>query len=97
MPTVGTTAILALSSPARPVSFELHADADNTDTILYSTQEPQVPVDSAGELTANQSTSYSNFIGSLWLKAEASGQNYSIGSVQYADADEKVSEEVVRS
>jgi hypothetical protein len=85
VPTVGTTPIMVIATGGRPVSFELHADADNSDTILYSTSEPKVPVDSAGELLAGQSTTFSNFVGALWIVAESGTQNYSIDGVQYAD------------
>lgn len=78
MPSIGTTAALVITgTPNRPVSFELHADADNTDTILYSTKDVTV-ADNFGELQAGQSIIVNNFVGSLYIKAESGTQTWGL-------------------
>lgn len=97
MPSIGTGAILIISTPENdPISFEFHADADNSDTINYSTNYPQVDGDT-GELLAGQSITFANFVGSLWAKAEASGQNYSVTGVQHLRQTRGIPEEVVKA
>lgn len=78
MATVGTTAILVITGTREnPVTFELHADADNSDTINYSSLDPNV-VENIGELVAGQSIIVNNFVGSLWIKGETTGLTYGI-------------------
>lgn len=83
MPVIGTTAQMVITgTPQNPVTFELHADADNTDTINYSMQDPTV-TDQLGELLAGQSLFIDEFVGALYIKGEASGLTYGIPILLY--------------
>ena len=79
MPTIGTTAQMILTgSAADPISFELHADADNADTINYSAAEDVALLTNVGELLPGQSITVTDFVGSLWIVAEAGTLTYGI-------------------
>lgn len=83
---IGTTASLLISSVNRPISFSLHADADNTDTVNISTDDPTV-TGVPEELQPGQTQSYSRWRGTIWAKAEAGTQNIGITSVSYDDEE----------
>lgn len=81
---IGTTAGKVISAPpGDPVSFLLHADAGNTDTILVSGVDSTVQDDFSEELLAGQSLSFEEFIGDVYAVAESGTQKLSIPFVQY--------------
>jgi hypothetical protein len=82
--TVGTTAALIFSTGSKRASFVIHADADNTDTILISGVD--VAVTHGGdieELLAGQSISFVNYAGVVYAKSEAGTQTYGIPFVNW--------------
>lgn len=79
---IGTTATMLISSVSQAISFDIHADADNTDTVNLATDDPSV-TNPEEELLAGQSVTFSGFKGTVWAKAEAGTQTVSIFSVGY--------------
>lgn len=84
MPTVGTTAVDIITANASdPISFELHADSDNTDTINYNAAGDTSVTVSNGELLPGQSITVTDFVGVLYIVAESGTQTWGIPFVQY--------------
>ncbi len=84
MPTVAQTAICIIVAPeSNPVSFELHADADNTDTINYNAAGDNGVTWSNGELVPGQSVFVDDFVGQLYIVAETGTLTWGLPFVQY--------------
>jgi hypothetical protein len=84
VPTVGTTAIQVITAVAAdPVSFELHADADNSDTINYNAAGDTSVTVAWGELLPGQSITVTDFVGDLYIIAESGTLTWSLPFVQY--------------
>lgn len=84
MPTVGTTAICALTARAAdPASFELHAASGNTDLIKYNMTGDNGVLNDVGELLAGQSIIVSGFVGQVYVLAKSGTQTYGIPILQF--------------